>query len=49
MNGTHLFEIGGKKKSFEQIKDIPGSYLAIDDEEVERGNKTSLWLFRFLY
>ena len=49
VGGKYLFEVGGKKKSFEQIKDIPDSFLAIDDEEVGRGNKIPLWLFGFLY
>ena len=40
---------GGKGKSFEQIKDIPGSYLAVDGTEVGRGNRIPLWLFGFLY
>ena len=29
----YLFEVGGKGKSFDQIKDEPKSYLAIDDIE----------------
>lgn len=45
----HTFEIGGKNKNFEQIKDIPHSYIAADDIEVGYGNKIPLWLFGFLY
>lgn len=44
-----LFEVGGKGKSFTQIKDIPGSFLALDDIEVGHGNKIPLWLFGMLY
>ena len=44
-----LFEIGGKNKSFKQIKDIPNSYVVADDIEVGSGNKIPLWLFGFLY
>lgn len=44
-----LFEVGGKNKSFEQIKDEPDSYLAIDDVEVGYGNKIPLWMFGLLY
>lgn len=44
-----LFEVGGKKKSFDQIADIPDSYLAIDDIESGYGNRIPLWLFGFLY
>jgi len=49
VDGTRLFEVGGKDKSFAQIKDIPDSYVAADDIEVGRGNKIPLWLFGFLY
>ncbi len=45
----YTFEIGGKNKGFEQIKDIPSSYVASDDLEVGIGNKIALWLFGFLY
>lgn len=47
--GKYLFEVGGRKKSFVQIRDIADSYLAIDDEEVGRGNKVPLWMFGLLY
>ena len=30
----YLFEVGGKSKTFEQIKDIPNSHLAVDDIEI---------------
>jgi len=46
---TFTFEIGGKNKSFKQIKDVPKSYIAADDIEVGFGNKIPLWLFGFLY
>lgn len=49
VNGKYLFEIGGEKKTFAQIKDLPDSYLAIDGIEVGRGNRIPLWLFGFLY
>jgi hypothetical protein len=39
----------GPKKSFNQIKDIENSFLAIDGVEFGRGNKIPLWLFGFLY
>jgi len=45
----YTFEIGGKNKSFNQIKDIPESYIAADDIEIGFGNKIPLWLFGFLY
>ena len=45
----HLFEVGGRNKSFKQIKDIPNSYVVADDIEIGFGNKIPLWLFGFLY
>ena len=44
-----IFEIGGKNKSFEQIKDVPNSYVVADDIEIGFGKKIPLWLFGFLY
>ena len=44
-----VFEVGGETKSFRQIKDLPDSYLVIDETEVGYGNKIPLWLFGFLY
>lgn len=45
----YLFEIGGKKKGFSQIKDMPDSFVVADDIELGFGNKIPLWLFGFLY
>ena len=45
----YTFEIGGKNKSFKQIKDMPNSFVVADDIEVGFGNKIPLWLFGFLY
>lgn len=45
----YTFEVGGKNKSFSQIKDVPNSYIASDDLEVGIGNKIALWIFGFLY
>jgi len=42
-------EIGGKNKSYKQIKDVEHSYVVADDIEVGFGNKIPLWLFGFLY
>ncbi|MBO4661633.1 MAG: AAA family ATPase [Bacteroidaceae bacterium] len=49
VNGKYSVEVGGADKSFNQIKDVPDSFLAIDDVEFGRGNKIPLWLFGFLY
>ena len=45
----YLFEVGGKGKTFTQIKDIPDSFLAVDGIEVGYGNKIPLWMFGLLY
>ena len=49
VDGRWLFEIGGAKKGFEQIKDLPDSYVVNDGVEIGHGNKIPLWLFGFLY
>lgn len=49
IDNHYLFEVGGKKKSFEQIADVPSSFLAVDDTEVGYGNRIPLWLFGFCY
>ncbi len=48
VDGKYLFEVGGRKKSYEQIKDEKNSYLALDSIEIGNGNKIPLWLFGFL-
>lgn len=45
----YTFEVGGKNKGFDQIKDIQNSFVANDDLEVGIGNKIALWTFGFLY
>lgn len=45
----YLFEIGGKKKHFNQIADLPDSYVIVDDTETGAGNRIPMWLFGFLY
>jgi len=45
----YTFEIGGKNKSFEQIKNVALSYVVADGIEVGFKNKLPLWLFGFLY
>ena len=49
VDGKYLFEVGGKGKTFVQIKDIPDSYLAFDDIEFGRKNEIPLWMFGLLY
>ena len=45
----YLFEIGGPGKGFDQIKDIPNSFVVQDGVETGFRNKIPLWLFGFLY
>ena len=49
INEKYVAEVGGKNKSFNQIKDIPHSFIAADDIEVGFADKIPLWLFGFLY
>ncbi|CAA6813723.1 MAG: ATPase component BioM of energizing module of biotin ECF transporter [uncultured Sulfurovum sp.] len=49
IDNQYIFELGGKNKSFKQIKDIENSFVIADDIEVGFGNKIPLWLFGFLY
>jgi predicted AAA+ superfamily ATPase len=49
VDGTYTFEVGGKNKSFKQIKDMKNSFVASDDIEIGFGAKIPLWLFGFLY
>ena len=49
IDDKHLFEVGGKGKTFEQIADVTDSYLAVDDTEVGSGSRIPLWMFGFLY
>ncbi|MCC6127786.1 MAG: hypothetical protein IT584_01095 [Chlamydiae bacterium] len=44
-----LFEVGGKNKTFDQIRSEKNGYLACDDLEQGAGAKITLWLFGFLY
>jgi predicted AAA+ superfamily ATPase len=45
----YTFEVGGKTKTFNQIKDIPNSFIVSDDIEIGHKNKIPLWLFGMLY
>jgi len=49
INDTSLFDVGGKGKAFCQIKDLPNSYLAVDDIETGIGNCIPLWIFGMTY
>ena len=49
VDGKYLFEVGGRKKSFDQIKDMENSFLAVDDIEIGHHNRIPLWMFGLLY
>ena len=49
VDGKYHFEIGGKDKSFNQIADLPDSYIFADDIESPVGAKLPLWMLGFLY
>jgi len=49
IDDRYTFEIGGKDKSFKQIKGISESYVVADDIEIGIDRKVPLWLFGFLY
>ena len=49
IDNKYTFEVGGKNKSFKQIKDKENAYVVADDIEVGYGDKIPLWLFGFLY
>ncbi len=49
INEKYKVEIGGKNKTYKQIKDIENSYVVADDIEIGFKNKIPLYLFGFLY
>jgi len=49
LDGTYTIEVGGKNKSFDQIKDTPNAFVVSDDIEIGYKHKIPLWLFGFLY
>lgn len=49
VDGRIILEIGGGSKSFEQIADIPDSYVLADSMEFPIGKKLPIWLVGFIY
>ncbi|MDD4141219.1 MAG: AAA family ATPase [Bacteroidales bacterium] len=45
----YTFEVGGKNKTFDQIKVVPNSFIVADDIEIGHKNKIPLWIFGMLY
>ncbi|MDR2802453.1 MAG: AAA family ATPase [Prevotellaceae bacterium] len=49
INDKFVFEVGGRSKTFTQIKNVKNAYVAADETEVGFGSKIPLWLFGMLY
>lgn len=49
VNEKWRFEVVGKNKAGNQIKDLPNSFLVKDNIEIGVKNSIPLWLFGFLY
>ena len=49
IDDRYTVEVGGKNKSFKQIKEVENAFVVADDIEVGFGSKIPLWLFGFLY
>lgn len=49
VDDRYFFEVGGKGKTFEQIKDVADSWLAVDDTECGHQNRIPLWMFGLTY
>lgn len=45
----YVFEVGGKGKTFKQIRNIENSFIAYDNMEIGLGNKIPIWLFGLMY
>lgn len=48
IDGKIVFEVGGEDKSFDQIADIPNSYILADNLEYPIGKKLPLWIVGLL-
>ena len=49
IDGKVTLEVGGSKKSFDQIADIPYSYILADGMEYPVGKKLPIWLVGMNY
>jgi len=49
VDGTFIFEIGGKNKNTKQLKNLDNAFVAADNLEYGFNNTVPLWLFGFLY
>lgn len=49
IDGSTTFEVGGERKSFNQIADVPDSYILADNMEYPVGKKLPLWIIGLTY
>lgn len=49
VDGKYIFEVGGERKTFDQIADIPNSYILADMLELPIGHKLPLWIVGLMY
>ena len=49
IDGKITVEVGGQDKSFNQIADIPNSYILADSMEFPVGKKLPIWVVGLLY
>lgn len=49
IDGKITFEVGGQDKTFDQIADVPDSYILADRMEYPVGKKLPLWMVGLLY
>lgn len=49
VDANYTFEVGGKKKTDKQIKDVGNAFVVADDIEYGVGNKIPLWMFGLTY
>ena len=49
IDDKYIIEVGGKSKKFDQIADIPDSFIVADGIETAFGNRIPLWMFGLLY
>lgn len=49
IDGKTTFEVGGSDKSFNQIADVPDSYILADSMEYPVGKKLPIWLVGLTY
>lgn len=49
VSDKYIFEIGGKGKTFKQLKDVDNAYVVADRIEIGAGNKIPLYLFGMFY